>query len=180
MSENTEHQPHDALDVANEMLRMARKRDIAITPLKIAKLVYMANGWWLTLPQSEGQSFVRDDVEAWRYGPVYPRIYRAFSWFGARQITELAINREIGMPYTGRFSDEEIKFLEKIIDTYSKYDGWQLSKMTHDEDTPWAQEYRNGGNNVIPQKVIKGHFDGLWEIARTRQSEKTTSENKIA
>ena len=58
--------------VANAILTAARAQGILLTPLQLAKLVYIAHGWWLA---HSGQPLSPDEVQAWKYGPLIPALY---------------------------------------------------------------------------------------------------------
>src|ERR1700733_10714172 len=76
---------YDARTVANYFLDLADRDSIAITPLKLQKLVYLAHGWSLAF---RSKPLVRQNIEAWRYGPVIPDLYHAFKRFGGSRITQ--------------------------------------------------------------------------------------------
>src|SRR5437660_12739202 len=70
--------------VANEFLRLAEEDDRALTPLQIIKLAYIAHGWMLALYQ---RPLILDRIEAWKYGPVIPDLYRALRDYGGGSVT---------------------------------------------------------------------------------------------
>ncbi|MBV9510077.1 MAG: DUF4065 domain-containing protein, partial [Caulobacteraceae bacterium] len=65
---------HDSRTVANRFLELARERGQMLTPMQLLKLVYIAHGWMLGLA---GRPLIRDEVQAWQYGPVIPPLYNA-------------------------------------------------------------------------------------------------------
>jgi uncharacterized phage-associated protein len=80
--------PYDPKAIANYLLEVAKNHNETLTPMKIQKLVYFANGWHLAL---KNEPLINEQVEAWPYGPVIPSLYRAFRRFGDQAITALAI-----------------------------------------------------------------------------------------
>ena len=63
---------YDSGTVANHFLRLARQQGKSLTPMQLLKLVYIAHGWSLGL---YGLPLVRDEIQAWQYGPVIPNLY---------------------------------------------------------------------------------------------------------
>ncbi|MCC7437458.1 MAG: DUF4065 domain-containing protein [Armatimonadetes bacterium] len=74
---NTSEAPYDSRIVGNSFLDIALKDGTALTPMKLLKLVYIAHGWHLGIM---GKPLISDEVQAWKYGPVIPKLYsRALS-----------------------------------------------------------------------------------------------------
>ena len=63
------------------------KDNRTITPMKIIKLVYIAQGWYLAL--KNGNSLISENAEAWKYGPVIPSLYDRFRTWGSSVISEI-------------------------------------------------------------------------------------------
>jgi uncharacterized phage-associated protein len=63
-----------AFTVADEILKIAKRKGLHITPMQLLKLVYIAHGWSLAIL---GRDLFPDRIEAWKYGPVIPDLYRA-------------------------------------------------------------------------------------------------------
>ena len=55
--------------------------------LKLVKLVFLAHGWRLGC---KGDPLIREQVEAWKYGPIVRSVYDAFKEYGKRRITKTA------------------------------------------------------------------------------------------
>ena len=124
-----------------------------MTALKLQKMVYIAHGWMLGI---HGEPLVSEDVEAWRYGPVIPELYREIKHFGRSHIQSL------DEKYKAEFSDKEEKIMDKTYEVYSQYSGPQLVTLTHKKETPWY-EVAKGGKRVgrgteIPNEKIKGYY----------------------
>lgn len=75
---------YSAMAVANEIIA-AHGADGQIDPLKLQKLLYFANGWWLAFHE---EPLIVEAPQVWRYGPVFRSIYHAFSRFGRNPVTE--------------------------------------------------------------------------------------------
>ena len=98
----------------------------AITPLKLQKLVYYADAWFLA---NFDRSLIPEDFQAWAHGPAIPELYAKYRHLGWD-----AIPAEAGsMP-----PEEVIPFIERVFEEYSQYSAKKLEKMTH-EELPWLE-----------------------------------------
>lgn len=145
---------NDSRTVANRFLELARDEKDDLTPMQLLKLVYIAHGWMLGLYK---RSLIKDEVQAWQYGPVIPELYRSIRQFGSQ-------------PVLGRLATSDIEELDQLEDDivqqvyqiYGKRSGIELSRLTHKPDTPWAQTYRSGHfGSVIPTDLIQQHYEAL-------------------
>ncbi len=165
----------DARAVANYLLDAARNKGKTLTPMQLLKLVYIAHGWclaWFDRP------LIGDDVEAWQYGPVVRSVYDAFKKYGREPVErptygEYDLVIDIGLvspdddvlrpkPIDARFSPQEKEAMDAVFDAYGDLSGIDLSRLTHQPDSPWDQVFKNCGRNaVIDNDKIKKHFKTL-------------------
>lgn len=153
--------------VANYLLELAQMRKLELSPMKLQKLIYFAHGWHLAL--SNGSPLIAEPIEAWQYGPVVESIYHEFKNFGDTPIQRFA--EELDMrefkKITPILSDADKRnlsvFLNSILDIYGPLSAIQLSNMTHESDTPWAETWAQMGgmrtNQDIDDDKIKSYFD---------------------
>jgi uncharacterized phage-associated protein len=142
----------DARVVANELLRIAKARGQSLTNMQLQKLVYIAHGYSLAILH---RPLIKQSVEAWRYGPVIPDLYRALRRYGAGDVTDT-----VPIITFDSLSETERKLLSTVLDAYGRFSGAQLSTMTHKEDSPWRKVYREGlyNNEIIPNPSIAQHY----------------------
>ena len=149
---------HDARSVANELIRRALRQDLKVTPLQVNKLVYFCHAWMLGIYH---RPLLKQPVEAWRYGPVVPEVYRSLRRYGRYPISSM-----IG------FGDEEYgvaetNIIDQVWEKYSPFSGIQLSAMTHAKGTPWHQVWSKWGQSaVIPDPIIEKYYSEQMERAR--------------
>ena len=74
---------YDVLTVADTILKIAKSKGKALTPMQLVKLTYIAHGWSLALSERD---LFKNRIEAWRYGPVIPDLYQATKNFGRSEI----------------------------------------------------------------------------------------------
>lgn len=137
--------------VAEQILWM--RRDLPTTPMHVLKLSYICHGWMLGI---YGEPLIQESVEAWRYGPVIPDVYRRYKSFRGEPIDAIPIDRSESL------GDLENNLISAVLKAYKDYTGWQLSSITHQPGTPWHKVYNGGDgeNAIIPNKVIKEYYEG--------------------
>ena len=131
------------------------------TPMQLNKMTYIAHGWCLAI---YNKALIVEDIEAWKYGPVVPILYYEFKKYGGNTVPHKQIEE------TNHIRPEDRALLNKIIEVYGKYDGVELSAMTHQKGTPWHRVWHNNGrNSVIPNDMIKEYY--------VEQAKKTSNGN---
>lgn len=141
----------EAVTVANRFLAIAKKRGDTLTPMQILKLVYIAHGWMLGL---YGRPLITDEIQAWQYGPVIPRLYNKMKDFRS-----LPVQGPLPTGQDEALSDEEEDIIVQVYDIYGAMSGPALSRLTHAKGTPWAMTYEDGVFGiVIPNDIIEDHY----------------------
>lgn len=158
---------HDSKAVANYLLDCAREDGETLSPMKLIKLVYLCHGWNLGLT---GEPLIRENVEAWRYGPVIPSLYHDLKEFGNQPVTRYAswpvwqgAGASIQEPKLTTATPETIALLRKVWQEYKPYSAVDLSAMTHQPGTPWyVTWHERGGSSRLGQDIddnlIRDHF----------------------
>lgn len=133
-----------------------------ITPLALQKLLYFIQGIYMV---TFGEPLYREDCMAWVHGPVYEEVYNLFKDFKYNPIEDnrFAIFKE-------RFeelSDQEKKVIDLVINSFGKYSGKVLEKITHDE-TPWKNarsdyEPLQPSREIISKSEIMKYFSQIAE-----------------
>jgi uncharacterized phage-associated protein len=142
---------HDSRTVANRFLELARERGDTLTPMQLLKLVYIAHGWTLGL---YGRALIRDEVQAWQYGPVIRPLYNAVRSYGAGAITDT-----LSSPAFDEMDANELDVIDQVYDAYGSMTGPALSRLTHATGTPWQLAYCPGEfGTPIPQDLIEDHY----------------------
>jgi uncharacterized phage-associated protein len=143
---------YDARTVANEFLRCAWERGDSLTNMQLQKLVYIAHGYSLALVDTK---LVVQPIQAWRYGPVIPKLYHSLQQYGSGLVTE-----PIATPSHERLSETFRALISVVESAYGRFSGPQLSTMTHREGTPWRQVYdpKATSTKTIDDELIKQHY----------------------
>lgn len=96
----------------------------ALTHLKLQKLIYYAQAWFLA---NYDRPLFNEDMEAWAHGPVAQTVYKKYRGNGWEALPpEKAVN----------VGDELSDFLAEVYDEYGQFSAKKLEKMTHEEE-PW-------------------------------------------
>ena len=150
------------LAIANYFINRANDEGVDLTPMKLVKLVYISHGWYLAM---KNESLIDEGVQAWKYGPVVPSVYRSFKEYKDGQVTRPAyiFTDQVQIITPIVLEEDKIEFLNDIWKVYKKYNGLQLSTLTHQKDTPWYEVWHNcNGKNKdsvpIPNQLIKEHY----------------------
>ncbi len=144
----------DSAVIANRFLALAKESGDSLTAMQLLKLVYIAHGWFLGL---YGKPLIEDEVQAWQYGPVIPRLYNRIRRFKAAPV-----EGPIAPVGTESLSSEEESIIRQVYDLYGSRTGPELSRMTHAAGTPWRLIYRHGCfGTVIPNDLIEDYYRRL-------------------
>lgn len=138
----------DVREVAKYLISLSRESSrYAITPLKLQKLVYYAQGYHLALT---GEPLFEERLEAWEHGPVAPDIYHIY-----KKHRYFTIPREPFNDYQNYLDNEEITTLNRVWNNFGHLDGKTLEELTHQED-PWLF---TDINDIIERELIADYFN---------------------
>lgn len=121
----------NCLDVARFFIVRAYEDGIEadMTNMKVQKLLYYSQSIHLALYDVP---LFREEIQAWRYGPVCPPAYNFYSEFEAQQLP--VPSQEVLL----EISKEVKELLEGIWKYFGGYHAYRLSDMTHGE-FPWKK-----------------------------------------
>ena len=162
----------DPIAIANYFIKKSWERGTELTPMKLVKLVYIAHGWYLGITD---QPLLTEVPQAWQYGPVVPTVYHSFKSYGNGQVTRLHTVINAGGPITPDVNDNATQLLlNKVWEIYSRYNGPQLSTLTHQPDTPWDIVWNQQGGKhqrsaIIPNDIIATHYKKVIDGLRANQ-----------
>lgn len=131
--------------VANFFLKIVdRDAGSTITPLKLQKILYYAQGYYLAMNKKE---LFKEDFQAWAHGPANPGIYEKYKLYGPNAINE-PLENEILV-----FEKKIEIFLADIWNTFGIFDGKYLEELTHKE-TPWMEARKGYEPGEMCTKII--------------------------
>lgn len=117
---------------------------------KLQKLMYCCDGVALA---TYGKPLSKERPEAWRYGPVFPKVLRYIQANGLDSVTGDLLEKE---------APEEIKnLITGTIVYFGKFSASQLSAWSHKIGSPWDRA-SNGGTKLktpIDDDSIRCYFE---------------------
>ena len=146
---------HSIHEVADYFIEMpdADSGDF-ITHLKLQKLCYYAQAWYLAL---NNERLINGEFQAWPHGPVNTELWARFREKNWQPILQSEVKAE-GFS----FHEQDLSFLGVIWDIYGPYTAKALEDMTHDE-LPWI-EARKGlspyesSRNPISDETMRTYY----------------------
>jgi uncharacterized phage-associated protein len=139
-----------AQDVASYFINFCHNHGDYITNLKLQKLLYYAQAWYLAL---YNKPLFGEEIQAWVHGPVIPSVYSSYKKHSYKPIDE---NPSISLP------SDISKHLEEVMEVYGGCSAFDLERMTHQSE-PWIKA-RGGipidqsSNDIISQKDMKNYY----------------------
>lgn len=145
-----------AADVAKYIIHFAHEAEELITNLKLQKLLYYAQGYYLAF---EGEVLFEDEIQAWIHGPAVPGVYGQYKHNRWNPIGE-----DVDSPH---FTEPVQEVLDKVIVTFLPIDAYKLEQMTHREP-PWLVARGDLPpdavcKNPIQTKTMQAYFKYLLE-----------------
>ena len=138
------------LDAAHYLVFVSYgKMRYSLTPLKLQKLLYLAQGWSYVWDR---RAAFPEDFNAWQYGPVNETVYDAFKKYGRSEIPETEGYEEL--------ADESVQeTLDAIWMEYGKITAYDLVELTHSQ-LPWQTAYAEGTR--ITNNSIQEYFQSTF------------------
>lgn len=138
--------------------RVDRDAGEAITHLKLQKLIYFAQAYYLA---NLGEELFSEDFEAWAHGPVLPSIYASYSG-----------NRWNALPTVNApdIADEITNYLEAFFRKFGRLGAKELEKLSHSH-SPWKDARGDAPpearcSNTITKKAIKKFYGSQIKKAK--------------
>ena len=119
--------------------------------MQIQKILYLAHMFHLGLDEDNPQPLIKEEFQAWDFGPVEPNLYRHVKSFGSSDIPAAAfyLNRSIPTDTT------EYAMLKETYKKVKDKSALELVRITHWSQGAWAAVYVRGARHIkIPNKMI--------------------------
>ena len=131
--------------------------------LKLQKLLYYVQAWSLGILKVK---FINTKFEAWVHGPVCRDLYDRFKT-NKTLYSPISVDDIIIQNPEELIDEEDIKFINFILENYAGFSGAELETMTHNE-SPW-KETRQGlspmqsSHKEIKDDLMKTYYGAKWE-----------------
>lgn len=149
--------------VANWFISRAKEQGHLLTLPKLQRLTFFSDGWCLVFYDNP---LVKEQPEAWSYGPVYPSLYEIGVFYGVEPI-ESPLSEPDTIPLLVPQDDPRIPLLQRIWDVYGKYSAAELSRIANEPDGPWDLTRRaNPGRDKpgISNDTLKSYFHAQAQL----------------
>jgi len=152
--------------VANEIIKLANAQKKGITPMKLQKILYLANG---ISYKRNGEKLIEERFEPWEYGPVLRSVYNVYKQCKGNNITEL-IDENIpndsgnGFALSSSYNvkDNDLMIINEAWNNAKNLDAFTLSAWSHNKNSPWDKAYNaNPKQPYINDEDIKEYFDAF-------------------
>lgn len=122
-------------DVANYIIN-----SMEVDHLKLQKLTYYSQAVYLVL--NNKIPLFEEEIEAWQYGPVVPKLYALYKKYGFDTIPRTG---------GGRLTANEMEAVDLVLAYYGEMSGVELIGRTHQE-SPWKDVYEPKKKHIIISK----------------------------
>ena len=138
---------YSAMQIAKYTINKCTTEGHPISNLQLQKILYYIQR---ELLQSGIDGF-EDEIQAWQFGPVVPKVYNNYCAFGSRTISML-----YSLEIKG-YTAGEICLVNRIVRLKREKNPWELVRETHRSGRAWSIIYNQYGNTnaVIPKELIK-------------------------
>ena len=128
--------------------------------LRLQKLLYIAHMYYM---RGGNGDLVRENFEAWKFGPVEPGLYHYCKVYGADPIGRI-------FPKNGgvKHGSPEFKILDETIKAAEGITEAALVSFTHWEKGAWHKT-RERGEVLIPRGFIKEECEARDEVREERR-----------
>jgi len=152
-----------ASNVAKKLLTIAFENDDrSITNLKLQKLLYYAQAWYLVNHQ---EKLFPDKIEAWDFGPVVPCVYGEFKKYTNKPI-EFVPSGRAGGPFTA----QQAKYLYDFYKVFGDLSSTALVSMSHCEK-PWL-EASEKPDRVISPKTMQDFYTKVYNKKHGKKAQR--------
>ncbi len=144
--------PVSVADVADFVLCRFRERGEPVDHLRLQKLVYYVQAWYLAL---FGEPLFKDEIQAWIHGPVQPQLYSRLKEWRWRPI----VLEGLKCPDLPKEVSDHI---DEVLSIYSGFSGEELESIVHQEE-PWVKARRGlpplePSNNRIDEEDMEEFY----------------------
>lgn len=149
-------------DVFKVAKSICEKRDWKATNLELQKLLYIAQVFSFEVRKKR---LFDAEIQAWKYGPVIPKVYGEFKKYSNSYIPKSAFSEKVK-----ECNKDENDFIDKIAKLTKDIKGWQLVGLTHRSGTAWDKNFKdNILYSIIPEEDMKDEFKNVWSKSNVQK-----------
>lgn len=136
---------YNAILVAQYIVTKCLNDGKPISNLHLQKILYYVQEAFLI---KKGKPCFFDEIQAWKFGPVVPRVY----YYYCHRVAMDILDNE----YQGGIAEEDAVIIDEIVNTKRAKKPWELVADTHVEGSAWFKTYKNGrgqGETISPDLI---------------------------
>lgn len=142
-----------AIDVTKRILYVAQTNGDLITNLKMQKLLYYAQAWFMV--NNNKKVLFDDEIQAWQFGPIVPSVYNKLKKFKYNPIS-----MDLSDENWKSLSKKQTVFIEDFCKFFFKFSATELVSMSHNE-TPWKEAFKKGQYSKISEDSMYEYYSNL-------------------
>ncbi|MDR9403770.1 MAG: DUF4065 domain-containing protein [Halothece sp. Uz-M2-17] len=150
---------------------ICRLLEVGDTPtvLKVQKLLYYTQAWFLALNENDNEVFFNEQFQAWVHGPVCRKVYERFRDEGKIMFSALDESDLMNKDVTKCLEEQDVLHIDNVLEAYGDLSGTQLEALTHQED-PWLNA-RKGlkplerSENSIQEEDMRNYYRKQLQVS---------------
>ena len=140
-----------ALYIANNILDIAFKNHVKITPIKLQRLLYLVYNGYL---KQTGSTLFNEPFVTFAYGPVCESVYYKFKCFGAKPITRYATDAHGGITMVDTKHNSVLRHILSDIEAiYLTMPINNLCELVRQPGTAWYNAYQSNRRELTRKDV---------------------------
>lgn len=145
-------------------------KKLSITNLKLQKLMYFAEAYYMVKNPNEDNLF-DENWSAWDYGPVCKELYDKYKSFGSAEvyISKDEIDQGENLP------KENKEYLKKTFEIFGELSAFNLVTLTHMIGSPWNEiyeynkdmheyDFKKINDSLIPKEKTRKWFEDVFKF----------------
>lgn len=146
----------DVSTITKAIMKIANDSGDLITNLKMQKLLYYAQAWYMV--NNNGELLFEEPIEAWKFGPVVPVAFEKL-----KKNRNKAIEMQVSENDIKDLNKNQIIYIKEFCENFLKYSATELVAMTHNE-LPWKEAWDKGEKSIISTATMYNFYkDMLYE-----------------
>ena len=133
-----------ALELAKYILKNSKEN---LSNLELQKTLYFTE---LDYIKKFDKHLIKDDFEAWKYGPVSRGVYYEYRNYGAN-----SIDKPESEDLSKNLNKEELDSINKSIEKCNDKGYWKLVEESHKKGGAWEKSFNENTKEIIDKKLIK-------------------------
>ncbi|EFC31810.1 hypothetical protein C414_000470009 [Campylobacter jejuni subsp. jejuni 414] len=133
-----------ALDLAKYILKKSNKE---LSNLELQKTLYFTE---LDYIKKFNKHLIKDEFEAWKYGPVSREVYCEYRNYGAN-----SIDKPEQENLSGILDKDELDVIDTAINNCNQETYWDLVERSHKKGGAWEKSFKEDSKEIIKKELIK-------------------------